>query len=89
MKFRKKPVVIEAAQFLPSEKHLQDIFELAKGGTRRVDLLTMEGAYPQLFIETLEGRMEARVGDWIIKGVSGEIYPCKPDIFEMTYEAVT
>ncbi len=88
MKFRKKPVIIEAVQFLPGEKYIQGIVQLASGGSRRVDLLTMEGAYPQLFIETLEGRMEARVGDWIIKGVNGELYPCKPDIFEMTYEPV-
>ena len=40
------------------------------------------------FIETLEGRMEAKPGDWIIRGVKGELYPCKPDIFEATYEAV-
>ena len=39
-------------------------------------------------INTLEGRMTAQVGDWIIKGVAGEFYPCKPDIFEATYEAV-
>jgi hypothetical protein len=39
-----------------------------------------------LFIETLEGRMEARVGDWIITGIKGERYPCKPEIFEATYE---
>jgi hypothetical protein len=40
-------------------------------------------------IQTLEGVMEASVGDWIIKGVKGEFYPCKPDIFKMTYEEVT
>lgn len=39
-------------------------------------------------IETLEGVMDASIGDWIIKGVNGEFYPCKPDIFEKTYEAV-
>ena len=88
VRFRKKPVVIEAVQFLPSEKHLKDVAQLAAESLNRVDLLTMEGAYPQLFIETLEGRMEARIGDWIIKGVSGELYPCKPDIFDATYEKV-
>lgn len=41
---------------------------------------------PDLAIQTLEGQMVARPGDWIIKGVKGEIYPCKPDIFEATYE---
>ncbi len=88
MKFRKKPVIIEAVQFLPGEKYLKNIAQLASESSNRVDLLTMEGAYPQLFIETLEGRMEARVGDWVIKGVNGELYPCKPDIFEATYEKV-
>ncbi len=86
MKFRKKPVVVEAVQFLPNENSIKDIVELAKEGSRRVDLLTMDGTNPQLFIETLEGRMEASIGDWIIKGVSGELYPCKPDIFWMTHE---
>lgn len=41
-----------------------------------------------IFIETLEGTMEARPGDWIIKGIRGELYPCKPDVFEKTYEIV-
>lgn len=40
----------------------------------------------EVFIETLEGTMKADVGDWIIKGVKGEYYPCKPDVFDMTYE---
>lgn len=40
----------------------------------------------EIFIETLEGTMKADVGDWIIKGVKGEYYPCKPDVFNMTYE---
>lgn len=86
MKFRKKPVVVEAVQFLPNVKSYEDIAMLAVDGLRRVDILECEGMIPQMFIETLEGRMEAKVGDWIIKGVSGEIYPCKPDIFAMTYE---
>ena len=42
----------------------------------------------EIYIETLEGTMKANVGDWIIKGVKGEIYPCKSDVFEMTYEEV-
>jgi hypothetical protein len=42
----------------------------------------------EMYIETLEGVMKANVGDWIIKGVKGELYPCKPDVFEMTYEPV-
>jgi hypothetical protein len=45
-----------------------------------------EGPIPRLSIETLEGTMEADIGDWIIRGVKGELYPCKPDIFAATYE---
>ena len=80
MRFRKKPIVIEAVQYtgsVPAEldELLSDAsFHLAEGS---------------LFIRTLEGQMEARNGDWIIRGVKGECYPCKPDIFEATYEAVT
>ncbi len=88
MKFRKKPVVIEAVQFLPNINSYNDIAKLASDGSRSVDILERDGYLPQLFVHTLEGQMEAMVGDWIIKGVSGEIYPCKPDIFYATYEAV-
>lgn len=42
----------------------------------------------KIYIETLEGTMEARPGDWIIRGVNGELYPCKPDVFEKTYEII-
>jgi hypothetical protein len=80
MKYRKKPVVIEAIQFLGDEnvnavaKFVGDPDEYGKA-----DFYD---------IETLEGTMTARPGDWIIRGVQGEFYPCKPDIFEATYEAV-
>jgi hypothetical protein len=85
MKFRKKPVVIEAIQFLPSRESADAIMELAAGGGRKVHISNNEGQY-SMVIGTLEGDMEARIGDWIIKGVSGELYPCKPDIFLKTYE---
>lgn len=82
MKFRKKPVVIEAIQF--TGKNRDEI--LVGLGMPEIgeDFLT-----GNLLIQTLEGEHEARPGDWIIKGVKGEFYPCKPDIFEMTYEPVT
>ncbi len=76
MKYRKKPVVVEAVQHTFENK-----VELANFLKR--DILT-----EVLVIETLEGEMIANIGDWIIKGVKGEFYPCKPDIFEMIYEAV-
>ena len=82
MKFRKKPVVIEAVQWTGTDESFELIGDLAYNGTRHVQWIG-----DKLEIPTLEGLMTASLNDWIIKGVSGEIYPCKPDIFEMTYEA--
>lgn len=78
-KFRKKPVVIEAVQYGPYTKPSLELLAFMEGCEVGV---TADG----LVIETLEGDMLASPGDWIIKGVSGEFYPCKPDIFEQTYE---
>lgn len=85
MKYRKKPVVIEAVQFIDSGEVLSDLSALMKD-TIRVDYADADN--PVLKIETLEGTMTANVGDYIIKGIQGEFYPCKPDIFETTYERV-
>lgn len=81
MKFRKKPVVIEAFLFegQPSDKWPEWL---------RQDNVFRHGKGAYLRIQTLEGDMIASFGDWIIKGVKGELYPCKPDIFEATYEKV-
>ena len=81
MRFRKKPVVIEAIQFIGTSENLA---ELSKFITQRT--LRYDPAKEQIVIETLEGAHFANIGDWIIKGVKGECYPCKPDIFELTYE---
>jgi hypothetical protein len=83
-KFRKKPVVIEAVQYLGTIDSLCEI-ENFLGYGPQADFTQKP---PPMFIETLEGKMRADVGDWIIKGVKGEFYPCKPDIFDATYEAV-
>ena len=83
MKFRKKPVVIEAVEWDGTNGSLDEIADLALDCGRRVQLVG-----GQLEIPTLEGVMTASLGDWVIKGVQGEIYPCKPDIFEATYEPV-
>ena len=81
MKFRKKPVVSEAQQFTLDCNH----HELAKWcGGKFFDTCGQCG----ILIPTLEGEMKADILDWIIKGVNGEFYPCKPDIFEKTYEPV-
>lgn len=81
MKFRKKPVVIEATQWDGAPKSLGAIALMSSAGTRPVHQVGDE-----LQIATLEGVMTASLGDWIIRGVSGELYPCKPDIFAATYE---
>jgi len=82
MKFRKKPVVIEAIQFTDST--ITECIEFAGDACRLID----EGSDPKLCIQTLKGDMICSLGDWIIKGVKGEFYLCKPDIFEATYEQV-
>lgn len=89
-KFRKKPVVIDAIQWNGGVEVI-DIFHMAgeslpRDGYKRV--LKHNMADGTLTISTLEGDMVASLGDWIIRGVQGEVYPCKPDIFEQTYEAV-
>ena len=79
MKYRKKPVVIEAFQWMRDAT--------PQWWRKRTDL-NINVSTGSVFIPTLEGTHEARPGDFIIQGVKGELYPCKPDIFEMTYEKV-
>lgn len=81
-RYRKKPVVIEAVQFTKPmlEKRGWPTWLAAANHVRIFD--------DQLLIETLEGNLFANVGDWIIRGVKGELYPCKNDIFEQTYDPV-
>lgn len=78
MKFRKKPVEVEAWQWQ------------GQGPTDRPQWVNSAKCYltydRALVIPTLEGEMEASYGDWIIQGIKGEVYPCKPDIFAATYE---
>lgn len=83
-KYRKKPVVIEAIELTAENADL--IVEFCnQNGNRKVKSHPLTG----VIIETLEGDMLANKGDFIIKGVNGEFYPCKPDIFEKTYELVS
>jgi hypothetical protein len=84
MKYRKKPVVIEAVQWKGTIESLCEMENFLNDGPQ-ADFTEKP---PPMFIDTLEGRMRADVNDWIIKGVKGEFYPCKPDIFEATYEPV-
>lgn len=76
--YRKKPVVIEAHQNI--YKSAEEWLAQWCGGKA--------AGNGSIFIPTLEGVMEARLNDWIIRGVQGEFYPCKPDIFDATYELV-
>lgn len=79
--YKKKPVIIQAIQFF-DESSLYDMREVFG----REWLSVRDFSDGKLKIKTLEGDHIANPGDWIIKGVKGEFYPCKPDIFEMTYE---
>lgn len=78
--FTKKPVRVEARRFTDAAS-AEDIRAWAEGGKRAVRI-----EENSLYIQTLEGEMRADLGDWIVMGVQGEIYPCKPDIFEETYQ---
>jgi hypothetical protein len=88
LRFRKKPVVIEAVQWWPDEA-LGFFDEAGKYQNRRIgtDAHGVEYTVCDVGIQTLEGLMHIKPGDWIITGVKGERYPCKPDIFAATYEA--
>jgi len=84
MKFRKKPVVIDAEQF--TKNTFKKCCEFI--GKSNLNDGTLEEEEGYIGIKTLEGDMDCRWGDWVIKGVEGEFYPCKPDIFKKTYEKV-
>jgi hypothetical protein len=91
MKYRKKPIVIEAMQL--TEENYLEVYEWVNNlwtGNKTVTgiVLKEKKEHNGLPIKTLEGTMVASIGDYIIKGVKGEFYPCKPDIFEETYERV-
>lgn len=86
--FRKKPVVIEAMQLLRSEENsVRDWIE-SNGGECMSLLKPPERMFTGLLISTLEGQAAACFGDWVIRGVKGEFYPCRSDIFEATYDEV-
>lgn len=89
-KYRKKPVVIEAYQYIGdfiennvwnAPTWIKQALDIGKLKYKEV-----EDNPPELYVVTLEGDMKCDYGDYIIKGVKGELYPCKPDIFEETYE---
>lgn len=84
-KFRKKPVIIDAVQYDGNFRCL-DVFALSE--VSHFIVSKDENGKQCIKIPTLEGEMIASVGDYIIRGIKGEYYPCKPDIFEATYEEI-
>ena len=88
--FRKKPVEIQAMQWDGTKADAEQVLVWihANGGTAYLHS-NCGGRDSHLLIRTLEGDMIAALGDWIIKGIAGEFYPCKPDIFAATYDSVS
>lgn len=86
MRYRKKPVVVEAVKF-DGTNH-REILKFIYPGMSETGLAGAEKMKLPIVIETLEGDMNVSIGDYVIRGVQGEFYPCKPDIFEATYEAI-
>lgn len=84
MKYRKKPLIIEAIKWDGNRDEMNTFIGLADNP----DDSKHSFFGHDLLIKTLEGTMTASKGDWVIRGVKGEVYPCKPDIFELTYEMV-
>jgi hypothetical protein len=87
VRYRKKPIVIEA--FQPSGSYGEQLPDWLREALddERVEMFWQADAYIGANVKTLEGSLNAMPGDWIIRGVKGELYPCKPDIFAATYEA--
>lgn len=83
--YRKKPIVVQAIQYL-REENIMSVQDFFGDGNGREFIYDQDKN--EYYIKTLEGNMYCTKGDWIIKGVNGEFYPCKSDIFEKTYEEV-
>lgn len=80
MKYRKRPIIVEAFQW--------GVDEIPTWWREQSGEFNIDTSTGSVFIPTLEGIHEAGIDDYIIQGIKGELYPCKPDIFELTYEAV-
>lgn len=88
MRFRKLPVEIDAIQFTGLDDYLHIVQWMKDSGDTYALANEVRYQTPLMLIQTLEGTMAANPGDWIIRGVQGEFYPCKPDVFAATYEPV-
>lgn len=84
MKYRKKPVIVEAIEWTGN----RDVVDRFMGLVQEPKESNHAYYLQSVIIRTLEGTMAVDIGDWIIKGIKGEFYPCKPDIFELTYEPI-
>lgn len=85
MKARKKPVVVEVIQYNGKNHHKLKAFV---GHSLHIQQEHYASDVLELHIETLEGQMKVSIGDYVIRGVNGEFYPCKPDIFKKTYDII-
>lgn len=84
-KYRKKPIIIDAIQWTGDNE--EEIYAWEREVVKDYNLVVRsDGGF--VYVDTLEGSTKAKKGDWIICGMKGETYPCKPDIFEMIYELV-
>ena len=86
-KYCKKSVVVEAVKFGGSSTYVYAIMAWMKGG-RYIEPKFILDNIGSMYIPTLEGSMKVNPGDYVIKGIKGEFYPCKPDVFEATYDPV-
>ena len=86
-KYIKKPVIIEALEW--TGENIEEIYSFVGIDKIEINKKSIDQEIGELYIRTLEGAMHASIGDFIIKGIKGEFYPCKPDIFHNTYEVVS
>ena len=86
MRYRTKPVIVEAFQFDGDFMNSKGEYYVPKWAVDALNRGIMYFEGPELYIKTLEGAHHASIGDYIIQGIQGELCPCKPDIFEQTYE---
>lgn len=84
MKYQKKPVIVEAVQYTGTNESAREIERFVND----YSTLNYDEVANKYYVKTLEGQLYVDIGDYIIKGIKGEFYPCKPDIFKETYERV-
>lgn len=87
MRVKKKPIQVEAVRLSQDQIDLEEIMEWSTK-KRPIIIIKSDNVVQYVDIWTLEGTMKANVGDWIIKGINGEVYPCKDEIFLKTYEII-